>query len=154
MKSHKGQSLFEVVVAVGVIALIMVGVVTLSTRSIRNSRFARDESLATKHAQELLEWLRNERDNSWSGLTSKIAAPNWGLWCLPDLSWTSSVAGVCNDPGYWVNIPGTFYKREIQMDLPSPERIDVTVWVYWWENELGQEVYHEGRSDTSFTKWQ
>ena len=67
-----GQSLFEVVFAVAIAAMILVGIVSLATTSTRNSIFSRNNSQATKYAQEVVEWLREERDKDWINLSSHI----------------------------------------------------------------------------------
>lgn len=64
----KGQTLFELVIAIGVALLILTGIVHIVTTSIRNSTFAKNQSEATRYAQEMLEWLRKERDSGWDEL--------------------------------------------------------------------------------------
>ena len=44
---QSGQSLFEVVFAIAVVAIIISGVVALSATTVRNSSFSRNNALAT-----------------------------------------------------------------------------------------------------------
>jgi hypothetical protein len=60
-----GQSLFEVIIAIGVAALILVASVSLSTASVRNSNFSKNNAVATKYAQEGSEYIREQRDTNW-----------------------------------------------------------------------------------------
>lgn len=71
-KLMKGQSLFEVVVAIGVAALVLVAAVSLSTTSLRNTDFSKNNALATKYAQEGSEYIRQQRDTDWTSFVS-----NW-----------------------------------------------------------------------------
>jgi Tfp pilus assembly protein PilV len=82
-KLFLGQSLFEVLVAVGISALILLGVVSLATSSVRNSNFSKNNSQATKYTQEEMEWLREQRDADWSAFMSSVG----GGGCSGTLSW-------------------------------------------------------------------
>lgn len=53
--ADSGQSIIEVIVALSLVLVVIVGLVTVTTRSIKNSSFARDQRIATKYAQESLE---------------------------------------------------------------------------------------------------
>lgn len=104
----KGQSLFEVVFAVAIVALLLVGVVALTTTSVRNSTFSRNTSLANGYAQEAVEWLREERDESWDTFRSH-ATPATLNWCLTEpLTWSSSSA--CGSTDY---IASTIFIRDL-----------------------------------------
>ncbi len=81
MKMSKGQSLFEVVLALGLAALIMVALVSLVSSSIRNTTFARKKTVATRHAQEATEWLRGQRDEGWDAFISNTPNPTKILYC-------------------------------------------------------------------------
>lgn len=58
---NNGQSLFEVMFALSVAAMILVAVVALVATSIRNSTFSKNKALANKYASELSEWLKKEK---------------------------------------------------------------------------------------------
>ncbi len=88
----QGQSLFEVVVAIAISALIIVGIVAMTTNSIQNSSFSKNKTLAATYVQEASEWLRGQRDNDMTTFTSHIITPTW---CLQDLSW--NLPGSCGE---------------------------------------------------------
>ena len=71
MKSQSGQSLFELVVAIAISALIIVAMVSLAVNSIQNSNFAKNKALASSYAQEAMEWLRGQRDSGVDAFISK-----------------------------------------------------------------------------------
>lgn len=63
MKKDDGQSLIEMVVAIAVVILVVLALVVATTVSIRNAAFSRNQSLATKYAQEWIEKARELRDS-------------------------------------------------------------------------------------------
>ena len=87
-KIFAGQSLFEVVVAVGISALIITGIAAAALNSIQNSSYARDKNLATNYVQETMEWLRQVRDKETQAFAAKAVLG--GVYCLASLP--SSVA--------------------------------------------------------------
>lgn len=143
MKYEKGQSLFEVVLALAVAALIIISIVALATISIRNANFSRNQSLATRYAQEAIEWLRGQRDEGWDAFTTRALTP---LWCLKSLSWTDAIIGGCGSSGF---ISDTIFKREISFTILDASNIDTEVKVYWQDAQ----GLHETKTVTTFTDW-
>lgn len=142
-KDEKGQSLFEVVLALAVAALIIIAIVALATISIRNASFSRDQSLTTRYAQEAIEWLRGQRDEDWDAFATRALTP---LWCLKSLSWTDVKIGECGSSDF---ISDTIFKREISFTILDASNIDTAVKVYW-EDAQG---LHETKTVTTFTDW-
>lgn len=105
MKFLRGQSLFEVVGALAVISLLIVGLINITTTSVRNTTFSRNNSVANGHAQQLSEWLRGQRDTNWVSFKANAEA-NGGIYCFDNLNWSNS--GVC---GTSEVILGTTFKR-------------------------------------------
>lgn len=130
-KICKGQSLFEIVVAVGIIALIMVVVVSLSTSSVKTSTFARNKTEANKLAQDAIEWLRSERDTNWNVFNTNT---NTSPRCFDNLDWSSTSA--CGASEFVVN---TKFLREGTFTKTAP-RIDATVTIRWSEPDGGHDV--------------
>jgi len=65
-KKDSGQSLIEVIAALAVMVLVILALIIVTTISIRNATFAKNQTLATKFAQEGIEEVRAYRDqNSW-----------------------------------------------------------------------------------------
>lgn len=143
MKPETGQSLFEVVLALAVAALIIVAIVALATTSIRNASFSRNQSLATRYAQEAIEWLRGQRDEDWDAFTTRALTP---LWCLRSLSWTDAVIGGCGSSDF---ISDTIFKREVSFTTIDASNIDTEVNVYWQDAQ----GLHESKTVTTFTDW-
>lgn len=139
--ASRGQSLFEVVFAVGVMAIILVGVVSLATKSISNSSMSESNAVATKYVQEGVEWIRGQRDAQWINLTGHI-----GTYCLPSnplSSWggtTIPCPGIVGDR--------SFLRRAILTTVNSTT-IDAAVEVSWTDSS----GTHTVRSVTRFTNW-
>lgn len=143
--NKSGQSLFEVVIALGVSALIIIALVSLVSSSIRNATFSRNNSLATAYAQEATEWLRGERDNDIVTFMTKAETPTW---CMKSLSLTQS--GSCFENDF---ISQTLFKREVAFECliaGTPcALVQANVRVFW-EDSQG---VHAVTSSTSFSDW-
>ena len=80
---QRGQSLFEVVVAMGLGALIIIAIVSLAASSIASGTFAKNNTLASRYAQEGIEWLRAQRDVDMTGFNSAVNSYGISRRCLP-----------------------------------------------------------------------
>lgn len=142
--NEKGQSLFEVVLALGVITIIMAGVVSLTVSSIRNTTFSKNKTLAGRYAQEASEWLRSERDNNFTVFETQTLTT---VWCLPDLNWTK--IGVCGEADKISETP-LFREVSFSSDTISGKTvIEANIKVYWTDAQGS----HETRNVTYFTDW-
>lgn len=142
MKYNSGQSMFEVVIALFIISMIVVGVVSLSTNSLSNTIFSRNKTLAGRYSQEAVEWLRSQREENVSLFLTNVATPTY---CLQTLVWTN--VGACNGTEL---IPGTIFTREVSFSSSSVSgkniiEVDITT---SWNDSKG---YHETKSITNFS---
>ena len=64
MFSEKGQTLIELVVVVGIAAIVVGALVFATVASLRNAQFSKNQSQATKLAQEGIERVRSARDRN------------------------------------------------------------------------------------------
>lgn len=142
--SNLGQSLFEVVLALSIMALIILGVVILATVSIKNSDFSRDKTLAARYSQEALEWLRGERDENWEVFFAK-GSTGGSEWCLNVLSWPAT-QGDCS-----TTLAGLFERKAFltQRIISGQDEIEAKVTVSWTDSG----GFHEVSSVTSFTNY-
>lgn len=146
MRSEKGQSLFEVVLALGVITAITVGIVSLAVSSIRNAAFSKNKTLAGSYAQEATEWLRSERDNNFDTFKSHAQAQPVPRYCLTGLNWSRFRSCNASD-----NIAGTPLFREVTFVTSTTGNIIIKADVkVYWNDSQGD---HEVSSITSFTDW-
>jgi len=137
----KGQSIFEVVIAIGVIGIIISGVVALATTSIRNSTFTRNKSLAARYAQEAVEWMRGERDAGWVTFHTYAGT---ATYCLDTLAWGNT--GACSSTE---TISGTILSREITFSGVLPTQVNAAVRVSWTDSQ----GVHQVTTSTVLTDW-
>lgn len=125
---RKGQMLLEVVLGLAIVTIVMVALVSLSTRSIKNSDFSRSQAEATSYANEAMEWIRADRNTK-----------GWGAW------WNDHPCGpVCGDMGSGYSRNATFTPSD-----GPPQQMTVSVTVTW---EQGG-VSHSAKQDAIFTQY-
>lgn len=149
MKNQKGQSLFEVVVALAISTVIIVALVSLASVSIRNAAFSRNKTISSRFVQETTEWLRSQRDDD----PTAFIANAQGTWCMPSLVWDTSLHRSCSIDEV---IPQTQFTREITFTTNTvfvggvdKTLINAEVLVFW-EDSQG---VHEVKSSTDFSDW-
>lgn len=104
----KGQSLIEVLVALGIISIIVTSVASIITSSLGNTQFSKDQNTATKYAQEGLEMTRSIRNANYT----TFASVN-GTFCLQKGATALGASqGSCATP----NIDNYFI-RSIQIEI-------------------------------------
>ena len=148
-RSAGGQSLFELVVAVGLIGLVLVALVGLTTKSLSSSTYSKNKSLAARHTQEALEWLRGLRDQDWTTFFNYDVANGTGTYyCLSALTSPLATRRNCNPNEY---VTGTIFVREAYLEslAGSPETVEATVTTRWTDSA----GVHLSESKTSFTNW-
>lgn len=62
-KFSKGQTLIEVIVALSVVLLILAAIAVAVTTSVSNSTYLKSHNLASKHAQDGMEYIRHLYEN-------------------------------------------------------------------------------------------
>lgn len=141
---ERGQSLFELVVAIAISALIIVALVSLTTNSIQNSNFSKNKARAATFAQQATEWLRGQRDSNVDMFFKTYAIVP--AYCLQDLVWTHPANNPATDCTTKIN--GTIFNRWVvfSADWPAKEA-DVTV---SWTDSGG---FHKVTSATIFSDW-
>lgn len=126
--SKTGQSLIEVLAALAVVILVILALMAIITTSIRNSTFAKNQSLASRYARESIEGARKLRD----GNKEEFFAPDF----LPSCNKNETL----ND----------FFQLQRTCDLVEINRmmkINVRV---TWEDAKGE---HRSELNTYLTKW-
>ena len=144
-KAQKGQSFIELIAALAVISIVLVVLVGLVTKSIANTTFSRNKSLATSYAEEAFEWLRGERDRGWS---TSFYAQTANNWCIVSLNWSTggSHSGTCGSSEF---ISGTIFRRNLSFNRINAATVDATITVSW-SDSIGN---HETTTTTTYTNW-
>lgn len=142
---QSGQSMVEMVVAVGMVSLVLVAIVSGIALSIRNSRYSKNKALATRYAQEALEKFRNYRDEvGWSPFVSEvIGGGTQAIYCLDDLPATigliGEAMGTCSSEKITNTSGATEFSREAQAEMVNGS-VEVTVLVEWTEGSKTHNV--------------
>lgn len=152
--SDAGFTMVEVLVAVAVVAMVMTAVVSGVSFSIKNTRYARDKSLAIHYAQESLEWLRKQRDeNGWNVFSGDLDADGAQIvYCLPTLPDTyAGFVALTNSVCQTTDVVGgnTIYIREMTL-IKNAADLSVEVSVTWDEGGDTKEVVQR----TTLRDWQ
>lgn len=154
---EKGQTLIEILVAVAIITVAMVAVVARTVEAVRNANFARNQSLATRFAQEGVEWARIQRDSlRWSNFEAVIQSASPVTYCVPDLELElADVISVNCDPASEAdNIAGTVFDRQVSFNFVEDltgngDYVEVEVIVNWQDSIGG----HRSKLDTRLSEW-
>lgn len=138
---QSGQTLAEVVVAIGVIVLLVTGLIVGTSVTLKASQYSKARSQAVQYAQEAVELSRNLRDSGWTGFFPYGAVTPIS-WCLDKAgSWTA-MSGACS-----ANIDN-FYTRQVTFTWDDP-RMKTDVVVSWIDGNKT----HTVPISTYFTQW-
>lgn len=146
--TQEGMSLFEIVLSIGVLTLVLVGIVSLATTSVRNSTFSKEKTLSSKYAQEASEWLRSERDIDRTAFINRAGAVGVAVnYCLQTLVWSNP--GVCSAGEVITDTP---FKRDLTLTkkITATKTVIETDVIVSWTNSQGE---HQARSVTYLSDW-
>lgn len=125
MTVNKSFSLVEVLVFIAVLGLFFVAALSVATFNLKNMKIQEHKILATRYAEEAVEWVKQEKEDDWSVFI--IRGSLIGItYCLNSLNW-SNLPNPCD---YSL---GTIYKRELVIKnsgLPV-NQVETTITVYW-----------------------
>ena len=120
-----GQTIIEAIVALSTILVILAAITIAITSSVNNSHFIKNQSQASKYAQQAMESLRYARNNDPNTFNSYS-----GVYCIG----IHNVLDTYGAGGCSVNIPEASLIREVQFAQNSGSCSGgklVTVKVYW-----------------------
>jgi len=89
-----GQTIIEILIATGVVALVMTAVVAVVSVSVRNASRAKAKALATKYTQEGIEYFRAQRnimgwESFWTTAGGQVGTRT-STACLATLPYTAT----------------------------------------------------------------
>jgi len=134
-KLQAGQSIVEVLIATGVVALVMTALMAAMTLSLQNSSQAKYKALATKLGQEGMETFRQFRNSlGWESFYTLLNDQGSGEYCLNAIptqtaQFQALVSGECAD--YAISRTGVNFKRDLNLQIISSEEIKFVVTVSW-----------------------
>ena len=117
-KYSKSFSLVEVLVFTAVLGLFFVAAMAVATFNLKNIKIQEHKILATRFAEEGIEWVKQQKEDDWTGFIARGSSAGT-IYCLNSLGWTS---GSCGDYSL-----GTIFKRELVIKNSG----DAVLTVYW-----------------------
>lgn len=138
-----GQTMIEMVVATGMVALVLVAIVSGIALSIRNSRFSKNKALAIRYAHEAVEKFRNYRDEvGWEPFIEEVLEGSTDVdFCLPTMP-TSAIevpnfTGACAGEKITNTLGSTEFVRGAHLTVQNQsnpnDTVEMTVTVTWLE---------------------
>lgn len=128
MKKNKIQSfsLIEVLVFVSILSIFFVAAASVTVVSLRNMKINEHKILATHYAEELLGWLRNEKETDWNAFVPN-SNKTYCFYVTPISDWGG--LGSCAEDDKLAVI----FKRELVLSHVggSPTQINVKITVSW-----------------------
>lgn len=96
LQHNAGQTLLELVIAIGVVAIIITGLVSAATASLRYGQESRLRTTAVKYAQSALELARQIRDSQPADVFLGYSGSGTQIWCLDSTNaWTKNDGSGC-----------------------------------------------------------
>ena len=147
----RGQSMIEVVIGLGVVVLLAISLVTTSLITQRTSRSARNNSQATKLAQETLEQIRIYRDHKGFNALSEGSCYILNATDADPLNWSLNSAAPPCPVGEAITLNSTLFNRYliIEPDNSNANKKIITVSITWEDSAGKQNVTDQ----TILTKW-
>lgn len=142
--NQNGQIIVEVLFAVGIVAMCLIALTSISSTAINNGIYAKNAQLANRYAQEGLEVARRLRDRSagWNSFYTTYTNDR----CLAgDNSFSSCNCSVSNPAS---NIDNFFF-RCLTFTNDTAERKKITAKVSWADGSNR----HTVEAVTFLTKW-
>jgi Tfp pilus assembly protein PilV len=139
-----GQTIIEVVIATGVVALVMTAVVAIVSVSLRNTTRAKAKVLATKYTQEGIEYFRAQRNLlGWESMFQAIQQGSGGsTYCMSTLPYGED-GGLASLPNR-ACLPNEFvdsrqiYQRSAEITTTGSDTLTITVTVTWNDGDRTQ----------------
>ncbi|MBI3290184.1 prepilin-type N-terminal cleavage/methylation domain-containing protein [Candidatus Microgenomates bacterium] len=138
-----GQTLVELLVTLGIAAVFIIALISVSTGALGNINFSRSQGDGNRYAREALEWLRAQRDSSWTTFAANSSSGGT-TWCLSNLSWPGS-SGNCGT----TKIPNTNFTREVVLTTTSATEVTIKIDATWTDAK----GTHNAQLNSILTKW-
>lgn len=127
----KSFSLIEVLVFTAVLGLFFVAAMSVTTYNLKSMKIQEHKILATRFAEEGIEWVKEEKESDWSAFSGYDTVGSGTTYCLNGLDWTTPTT--CGDV-YALGSPA-FFKRELLItNSGAPvDQVSVKITVNWKE---------------------
>jgi len=156
----EGFSLIEVIIFIAILSMFLVTAAAIITVSMHQNSLQINKVRAVHYNDQLLEWLRSEKDRDWNTVTEKATSLPGGsvyCFCTEDVSWAT--ASIKADKSDCCPTPlSLLFKRYVALSssvfAPSgfspSSQIEVTIDTDW--QEAGNS--YSTKLHTIFTPWE
>lgn len=80
--NNNSFSMIEVLIFITILTLFFIAATTVTTASLRNMKINEHKILASKYADELLEWLRSKKETDWDFFNTKVNSASNKVYCF------------------------------------------------------------------------
>lgn len=130
---NNGQTLLEVVVATAILALVLTVMVAMVTLSMATNRLAKEQAVATRLGQGVIETIRQQRDElGWRRFTDQFVT-NITYFVKTDELWNTT------SPGDDFTESKTVYTKEIAVTEVADQATFV-ITIKWYSVGRNQQV--------------
>lgn len=135
---RNGFSLIEVLVFVSILSLFFVAAMTVAVFSLRSMKTAQYKILATHLAEESVEWVKSQKDSSWTQFITYDTSGGLGTtYCLASLDWSSKFS--C--PDYTLGTPAIFKREILITNSGTPvSQVNTIITVSWSDTNKEESV--------------
>ncbi len=138
-------SLIEVLIFVSILSIFFVITASVTVVSLRNMKINEHRILATHYTEELVEWLRDQKETDWTTFSTRVADDYCFNESPIDDDWVAT--GACTS----YELSGIFNRDLIFSSVGDPAtQVNVEIIVSW--QELGNN--YQVPLTTVFTRWE
>ncbi len=163
LNQFRGSTFLEVLVVVSITAFVLIAMINASIVAIVQTKYARNKMQANRLTQEVLNWLRAERDRSasWDDFVQMALGNKWAdladgtekEYCLNNLDFSTLYQeGNCS------YIANSRFKRRLKLTVDKTDnflRVEVTTgWRDGLCKNLNDYFCHQVKIVTQLTPWQ
>lgn len=147
MSIKRSFSLIEVLIFVSILSVFLIIAVTVIIASMRQSTLKVNMLKATHYNEQLLEWIRSEKEIDWNAFVGNAGN---ATYCFKDVAWSTWPPAVtCSSYDL-----GGMYKRYVvfttTLSSGVPTQVEAVVHIEWKEG--GND--YSTRLETLFTIWE
>lgn len=137
INSLRGFSLIEVLIFVSILGIFFVIALSTTVSALRDMKFNEHKILATRYAEDLMEWLKSQKEKEFNAFVAYDTSSGTGTtYCFNSVSInTWPAAGDCSSVG----LNPAIYKRSVIIKrnggATTSSSVELSVTVEW--DELG-----------------
>jgi type II secretory pathway pseudopilin PulG len=137
-RSRQGFTFLEVLVFTAIISFLFIGLTSTVISSLRRMQTTEHRLYATRYAEELLEWVRAQKETGWESFVADYTSETGTLYCFNgDIDfynpvWPPAGLGTCDYDGIGSKDPRIF-KRYLILTAPTEDlrQVNVQIVVEW-----------------------